>query len=256
MAGPWLTRRLFLLAGTAFGGIAALSKDAFAFAAPLVIASEDYPPYAFNVRGRREGFDVEKVAMVLEALKYRPVQRSMPRTPLFKGLEDATVDLGFPFTETPLRKQKYLISGKLHTNRTVLAVRTEDAKEPLTLASLAGLRVGTTDRHRYPAEFDALTNITRVGSSSLNLAIRRLSYGRVDAVIGDLSAMEATAYSEGLEHKIHVSHQVISAVPAYALFPKSRAAFAAEFGDMLAKLDAAGKFKEIEAKYPAVEPPR
>jgi ABC-type amino acid transport substrate-binding protein len=194
--------------------------------------------------------------MVLEALHYRPVQHSMVRSGLFKGLDEATVDLAFPFTETPLRVQKYLLSGKLHTNRTVLAVRTEDAKEPVGLAAIAGLRVGVTDRHRYPPAFDALQNITRVGCSSLNLAIRRLSYGRVDAVIGDRSAMEAITFAEGLEHKVHVSQEIVGAGPAYALFPKSRAALAAAFGDTLRRLEAEGKFKDLEERFPSVEPPK
>jgi polar amino acid transport system substrate-binding protein len=248
-----LSRRIFLFAAAATG-IGALPRDARA--GVLKVASEDYPPYAFSFRGQRKGYDVEKITMILEALRYRPVQHSMVRSAMFQGLDEGTVDLAFPFTQTPVRLQKYLLVGPLHTNRTVLAVRTDDAKEPVGLEALAGLRVGVTDRHRYPPEFDALQNITRVSCSSLNLAIRRLSYGRVDAVVGDRSAMEAIAYEEGLENQVHVSPNVIAAGPAYILLPKSHTALAAAVGDVLHRLDAAGKFAELATRYPSVEPPR
>jgi ABC-type amino acid transport substrate-binding protein len=250
MREPRLSRRRLLLAA----GVGLLARDARA--SVLMVASEDYPPYAFNFRGQRKGYDVEKIAMVLEALRYRPVQHSLVRSALFKGLDEGTIDIAFPFTETPLRVQKYLLVGPLHTNRTVLAVRKDDVQEPVGLESIAGLRVGVTDRHRYPPAFDALQNITRVSCSSLNLAIRRLSYGRVDAVIGDRSAMEAIAYAEGLENQVRVSPNLIAAGPAYVLLPKSRGDLAASFRDVLHKLDAEGKFKELGSRYPSVDPPK
>ena len=135
-------------------------------------------------------------------------------------------------------------------------MRKEDAKEPVTLGAIAGLRVAVTDRHRYPAAFDALTNITRVSCSSLNLAIRRLGYGRVDAVIGDYTAMQAMVMAEGLENKIHVSPEIVGSGNAFVLFPKSRAALAKAFDDTLKSLEAAGKFKDLESRFPTVEPPK
>ncbi len=248
-----VSRRGLLAAATA-STIGLLPKEALA--APLVIGSEDYPPYAFSFRGGRKGFDVERVSMALDLIHMRPIHRSMVRSALFAGLEDGTVDLAFPFTRTPVRESKYIISGALHTNRFVLAKRTADAHEPMGLESLAGMRVAVTDRHRYPAAFDALTNITRVSCSSLDLAVRRLGYGRVDAVIGDLSAMAGIVHHEGLEHKVRISSTIIAAGPAYALFPKSRAALATSFADALKKLEAAGKFKDVESRFPMVEPPK
>ena len=257
MSRSVLSRRAFLTAATASIAVLPGSAEAGTLVVPpLVIASEDYPPYAFNFRGHRKGYDVDKVTMVLDELRLRPVHRSMTRTGIFGGLDEATVDLGFPFTQTPLRTQKYLLVGPLHTNRFVLAMRSADAKGPLTYASLAGLRVGVTDRHRYPPEFDALENITRISSTSLTSALRRLGYGRVDAVIGDRSAMEAIVQAEGLEHQLTVSTSVLAAGPAFVLFPKSRAALAQAFGDALHRLDAASRFKEIDARYPMVEPPK
>ena len=247
-----ITRRTFLIAAAATSVF--LPRDARA--APLVIGSEDYPPYAFNFRGGRRGYDVEKVTMVLEELKYRPLQRSMIRAALFKGLEEDVVDVAFPFTETPLRLQKYIVAGALHNNRSVLAMRKDEAKEPMTLESIAGLRVAVTERHRYPAAFESLTNITRVPCSSLNLAVRRLSYGRVDAVIGDRTAMDSMVQVEGLEHKIHVSPQSLGSGTAYCLFPKSHVALATAFNDTLKRLAAAGRFKDLEARFPSVDPPK
>ncbi len=254
-----ITRRNFLSAtAVTVGGLSleGLARADALIEAPLRIASEDYPPYAFNLRGSRHGFDVEKVTMVLDALRHRFIQTPMMRTALFQGLDEATVDLGFPFTETPVRLQKYIVAAPLHTNRTAFAMRTSDVKGPIGLDSIAGLRVGVTDRHRYPAAFDAMQNITRVSCSSLNLAIRRLDYERVDAVIGDLSAMKSIVSVEGLEHKITVSTNAIGSANAFVLFPQSRHELAAAFTETLARLQAEGKFKDLEARFPTVEPPR
>jgi polar amino acid transport system substrate-binding protein len=253
MSGPVISRRTFVVATAAV--VALLPKGARA-AERLLVTSEDAPPYAFNYRGHRKGFAVEKVARVLDALHIRDVDHSMTRTAMFKGLDDDTIDLAFPFTETPLRKQKYLLVGPLYTTRFVLAVRTEDGQEPVGLPFIEGKRVGLVDRHRYPAAFDAVQNTTRLPCSSLTLALRRLSYGRVDAVIGDRSSMQANILSLGLEEQIHVSPNAIASVPTYVLFPKSRATLAAAFGDVLHKMEAAGNFKDLETRYPTVDPPK
>jgi polar amino acid transport system substrate-binding protein len=253
MGERFLTRRTFLAAAGA-SGLTLLSGRASAGA--LVVGSEDYPPYAFNYRGQRKGYDVEKVTAVLDELRMLPVQRAMDHSALFDGLNESSVAMAFPFVETAERKAKYIYLGPLHVTRTVFAMRTGEAKEPITLDSLANLRVSVVSGHRYPDAFEALTNITRVPTPSMILALRRLTYGRVDAVIGDYSSLREMVTTEGLSRQITVSSNVLVSRAAYALAPKSQAAFAHEFAEVLRKLQSNGRFKALDEKYPSVEPPR
>ena len=222
-------------------------------ASSAMVASEDYPPYAFNRRGRREGYDVAKVQMVLDELRLRPIHYPMLRQAMFTALDEGTVDMAFPFNRTPERAAKYILVGPLHLSSTVLAVAASEAKDTLGLDFLRGRRVGVTVGHTFPPAFEAQQDYTRVPCSSYTLAIRRLAYGRVDAVIGDRAVMEYLVATEGLRKAIHVSKTPIASGPSYCLFAKSHAALAASFEETLGRLQAAGKFNELAQAYPTVK---
>ena len=221
----------------------------------VTVASEDYPPYAFNRRGHREGFDVAKVQMVFDELRLRAVHYPMLREGMFSALDEGKADIAFPFNRTAERAAKYILVGPLHQSNTVLAVAASDAKEPVGLGSLAGRRVGVTSGHSYPASFEAARDFTRVPCSSYTLAMRRLADGLVDAVVGDRAVMEHLVAAEGLRQKIYVSRTSIEKGPSFCLFPKSRAQLAASFEETLRRLDAAGRFNQLALSYPRVESP-
>lgn len=224
-------------------------------ASSATVASEDYPPYAFNRRGRREGYDVAKVQMVLDELKLRAISYPMLRAGMFTALDEGTMDIAFPFNRTPERAAKYILVGPLHEGTTALAVAAADANAAIGLDFLTGRRVGVTVGHTYPAAFEAKQDFTRVPCSSYTLAMRRLAYGRVDAVIGDRAVMEYLVETEGLRKAIHVSKSSLATGPSFCLFPKSRAALAASFEQALARLQAAGRFSELGQLYPTVKAP-
>ncbi len=253
---PRPTRRELLVA-TAATAASLLVSQAVRAEGPatgaLTVASEDYPPYAFNRRGHREGFDVAKVQLVLADLRLRAVQYPMLREAMLTALDEEKADFAFPFNRTAERAAKYILVGPLHQSNTVLAVPRADAKEPVGLSSLSGRRVGVTLGHAYPAAFEAATDFTRISCSSYTLAMRRLADGLVDAVIGDRAVMEHLASTEGLQHKIFVSRTSLAKGPSYCLFPRSRARLAASFEEALHRLEAAGKFKDLTLSYPTVE---
>jgi polar amino acid transport system substrate-binding protein len=252
---PRPTRRELLLVTAASILVSRAARAEGAPSGALAVASEDYPPYAFNRRGHREGFDVAKVQMVLADLRLRAVQYPMLREAMLVTLDDGKMDLAFPFNRTAERAAKYILVGPLHQSNTVLAVSKADAKEPVGMSSLTGRRVGVTLGHTYPAAFEAANDFTRVPCSSYTLAMRRLADGLVDAVIGDRAVMDHLASTEGLQHKIYVSKTSIAKGPSYCLFPKSHAELAAQFEEALHRLEAAGKFKELAESYPTVEVP-
>lgn len=242
---PRLTRRELLLATSA---LVLLPRRARAQSA--IVGSEDhYPPFTFNRRGRRCGYDVEKVELVLDEIRYRAVHHSLLRRAMLEGLDEGTVDMAFPLVGTPERMQKYIMVGPLHMGTTTVALRTSDTTDPASIAALAGRRVGVVEGWIYTPEFDAATNIEKVSCSSLTLAVRRLAAGRVDATIGDRVALAHLIKTEGLSHALRLSAVTYGHGPRYVAFPRSRAALAAQFKDALARLDAAGRFADLDARY-------
>jgi polar amino acid transport system substrate-binding protein len=253
---PAILRRQFLLGAAVLTAFPRVAFGEDSVGGVVAVASEhNAGPYAYNLRGRRRGYDVEMVDLVVADLRMLAVHYAMEREAIFKALDDEKVDFAFSFTSTPERAKKYIQIAPLHAGRLALATRRDDMKEPFGIAALAGRRLATTVGHRYPPEIEAAANFTLMPCSSMTLGFRRLASGRVDAVVGERNSLAFQMKALGLERQLAISATDLWTGSYSCLFPKSRRALATAFAGKLREMEAAGRFADLMARFPGVSPP-
>jgi polar amino acid transport system substrate-binding protein len=222
-------------------------------ASTWVIASEsNYYPYNYWEKGRRTGLDAEIVEAILLDLGVTPVERTMTWPEVVKTVEAGACDMGYQFALNygdPMDALPYILVGPFRDGEPVLMVRADSTIEVKSLADLEKYRVGIVEGYKSVKGFDQLARIEKLLSATTTVNLRRLLLGRVDVIIGDRAALQATADRDGKLDQVRILAMALPKMPRYFAFPKNRRDKAERFRVSFEKLRDNGTIEEIVKRW-------
>ena len=232
-------------------GLALLAAEPVAARGPLVVATDEWPPYEFLQEDTVAGLCTEVLTGVLERMGERflapelyPWRRGLDM--LARGEVDILYSGIFDARRLPFA---HYGAESLVDSHWVLLARADRAPDvaPASLDDLAGQRVGVVIGYFYTPEFDdwARNNplVERVASDSNLLAM--LFQGRLDYAVGD--ARNLRHHARALAREGGFREFVVPSSAPFGLYPMfSRERLSQDFVD---RFDAALRAFKAEPGY-------
>jgi len=246
-----------LVMGLAFG---LLSAPAVSHECPrggtLIAGAGDYRPYNIVEGEEVRGMDFEVIETILGKLGCDLLKVPLPWTRHLNALRNGTVDIATPVTKTPEREGFAYFSVPYIQADEVLFVRAEnvDTYESLGEFFQNGKRLGVVRDYAYGGSFPALSEVYPQlieMTDSLELNLKQLELGRVDAILGETYVVTSEILSLGLSKVIKVTNAVVASEPNYIMFSKKSVSqdFVAAFSKELQTMQENGEFDRITARY-------
>jgi ABC-type amino acid transport substrate-binding protein len=167
---------------------------------PLRIATDaTFPPFHFlNDEGRPTGYDVELARSVAMRAGIAPEVAVVPYDDLLPGLDSGAHDLVAATTGvTPARAARYLFTASYFDTSQAVLVR-DEPRAPVTLADLAGRRVGASGEGTSRAALEGLEGVEGVALGKGQAGLPALLAREIDALIVDeFDAVDAARASDG-----------------------------------------------------------
>lgn len=222
----------------------------------LIAGAADYRPYNIVEGDKVRGMDFEVIETILGRLGCDLVKVPLPWTRHLNALRIGTVDIATPVTKTPGREEFAYFSAPYIQADEVLFVRVEnvDTHGSLDDFFLNDKRLGVVRDYAYGGSFPALSEAYPhliETTDSLELNIRQLELGRVDAILGETYVVASVIQSLGLSKVIKPTEVIVASEPNYIMFSKQSVSrdFVAAFSRELQILQQNGEFDRITARY-------
>jgi len=222
----------------------------------LIAGAGDYRPYNIVEGDKVSGMDFDVIETILKDMGCDLLKVPLPWARHLNGLRNGSVDIATPVTKTPDREVFAHFSAPYIVADEILFVRTDDTEafESLEDFFLRGKRLGVIRNYAYGGSFPKLANayphlIERTDSLELNL--KQLQIGRVDAILGETLVVTSVIRRLGYSNTIKTSGVIVASEPNHIMFSKKSVsqAFVAAFSEKLQLMQANGTFDEITAPY-------
>jgi|GEM_PF-908795 len=206
----------------------------------------DWPPYSVMKDGAAEGITVEILRGAADRAGLAATFRELPWKRCLQMVETGQVDAVMDAAE----RDEYLqgeASSTVYTN--TFWVRADDPSKTFDSAMLQGKSVGLVDGYRYGDELDEILSqpgVHREYSKDDSTNIRKLSFKRVDVIIGDFASTQYFAKENGLSLRALVpSHSFDRLYPS---FNKNKASAQSRINTALRSMIADGTVDTIYRK--------
>ncbi|XYK80287.1 MAG: substrate-binding periplasmic protein [Labrenzia sp.] len=222
----------------------------------LIAGAGDYRPYNIVEGEEVRGMDFEVIETILGKLGCDLVKVPLPWTRHLNALRNGTVDIATPVTKTPEREAFAYFSAPYIQADEVLFVRAEnvDTYESLGDFFQNDKRLGVVRDYAYGGSFPALSeaypHLIEM-TDSLELNLKQLELGRVDAILGETYVVTSEIQSLGLSKVIKPTNAIVASEPNYIMFSKRSVSqdFVAAFSKELQTMQENGEFDRITARY-------
>jgi len=222
----------------------------------LIAGAGDYRPYNIVEGQKVSGMDFEVIEAILDKMGCGLTKVPLPWARHLNAMKNGLVDIATPVTKTPEREsfarftEPYIIANE------VLFV-TEDAVasyDSLGAFFEAGNRLGVIREYAYGGAYPALSE-TYAGqietTDSLELNLKQLMLGRVDAILGETYVVAAEIAKLRLGDKVKATDVVVASEPNYIMFARKSVPedFVSAFNAELQAMKDSGEFERITEKY-------
>jgi polar amino acid transport system substrate-binding protein len=151
-----------------------------AWAEPLKLVTEDYPPYSFREGAVLKGSSIDQVRLLMEGAGVEHTIEIMPWARALSLAENQPDHCVFTTTHNSERDPHFKWVEPLLSGRTLLIRKAGAAVNPQTLDEAKQFLIGTT-RNDFTADLLKAKNFKRVDlASDFNLTLKKLMLGRVD----------------------------------------------------------------------------
>jgi polar amino acid transport system substrate-binding protein len=217
-----------------------------AFAQPLKLVTEDYPPYAFRENGELKGTSVDQVNLMMKATDLEHSVEMMPWARALALAEKQPDYCVFTTAHTAERDANFKWVEPLLAGRTLLIRKAGSDVAPADLDAAKKLPVGAT-RDDFTADLLKAKGFEKIDlAADFNLTLKKLMLGRIDLMpIAEDYFAKLRREGVGIERVLLLSEQIFSlacnkAVPDADI---------AKMQDALNALIADGKQKTIFKQY-------
>ncbi|WP_286220939.1 substrate-binding periplasmic protein [Marinobacter apostichopi] len=155
----------------------------------LKVVTTEYPPFEYVEDGVLQGYDVDTVRTVLQAMGFEPKFQVLPWARAEMMVRRGNADLLFSLTSSPERERHYLFTAPISSARDVLYARKDAGLSWTNYNDLTNLSVGVTAGYSYAPEFMAWlrqgqSQVVTMNQENPDLAgLRMVAVGRVDIFI-------------------------------------------------------------------------
>ena len=234
-----------------------------AWAAPCVktLRWVDAPPYGFkDANGDVRGLHIDLATQALKRVGCEVQLVEMPWVRAITALKLGRLDMLAGAADTQERKAFAFFSGPTNSTRSLLftSVSAQTRYKPNTLADIIGtdFRLGVQRESKYSTAYEVLLDnpaftkrLTYVYSQES--ALRMLSAGRIDGVVGEELSSLNSIQKLGLGDSVKPTQLVISDNQDYFAFSKASnsAAFVKRFDAALRAMVKDGSYQRILERY-------
>ncbi|MCK7615463.1 substrate-binding periplasmic protein [Roseibium sediminicola] len=240
--------------------LAVLPVPAFAVDCPrdgsLIAGAGDYRPYNIVEGDSVSGMDFEVIEAILDKMGCGLTKVPLPWARHLNAMQNGLVDIASPVTITPERESFARFTDPYITANEILfvATDTDPAYDSLQSFFEAGNRLGVIREYAYGGTYPALS-AAYAGqietTDSLELNLKQLMLGRVDAILGETYVVTAEINKLRAGGKIKPTEVVVASEPNFIMFAKKSvpADFVAAFNTQLQAMKRTGEFDRITEKY-------
>ena len=222
----------------------------------LIAGAGDYRPYNIVEGDQVSGMDFEVIETILDKMGCGLKKVPLPWARHLNAMQNGTVDIATPVTKTPERETFARFTEAYILANEVLFVRhdTKAAYDSLAAFFEAGNRLGVIREYAYGGAYPALseTHADQIEmTDSLELNLKQLLIGRVDAILGETYVVSAEINKLRIGDKVRATDVVVASEPNYIMFARKSVpeAFVAAFDAELQALKDSGEFERITEKY-------
>lgn len=239
--------RIIILLSTLF------ASALFAASDTLTMAISNWEPYkGDNLLNKGVTTEITKTA--LEKAGYSVKVVSLPWKRALHEVSDGRYHILPAIWSTPEREKKLLFTEPILASRVVVVSRKESAHNVNKLKDLSGLTIGVGRGWGYPKEFLEDTNFTKQPVSDLTLNVKKLIFGRVDAIVGEVYAVRYTLLKHFPEHesKLHYSTWSIQEKPLRVAITREHVnhkVITKRFNNALKEMEHDGTLEDIISKH-------
>ncbi|GAA0773263.1 amino acid ABC transporter substrate-binding protein [Roseibium denhamense] len=228
----------------------------------LIAGAGDYRPYNIVEGNQVSGMDFDVIETILDKMGCGLIKVPLPWTRHLNAMRLGTVDIATPVTKTPERETFAHFSSPYIQADEILFVRAENLEKYENLSDffLRDKRLGVVRDYAYGGSFPEMANayphlIEQTDSLELNL--KQLELGRVDAILGETYVVTSVIKQLGLSNVIKPTEIVVASEPNYIMFSKESipAEFVDAFSKELRAMQENGEFERITAPYKAADSP-
>ncbi|WP_428647631.1 substrate-binding periplasmic protein [Roseibium sp.] len=249
-----------LLIGALTLCLALLAAEARAMDCPrdgtLIAGAGDYRPYQIVEADNVSGMDFDVIEAILEKMGCSLKKVPLPWARHLKAMQNGQVDIASPVTMTPERAafarftKPYIVANEV----LFVAADTDVTYDNLAAFFSKGYRLGVIREYAYGGDYPDLRDIYAgqiETTDSLELNLKQLLLGRVDAILGETYVVSAEIRKLRLAGKVKSTGVVVASEPNYIMFARKSvpAAFVAAFDAELQAMKANGAFDRITEKY-------
>lgn len=226
----------------------------------LIAGAGDYRPYNIVEGNAVSGMDFEVIETILNKMGCRLTKVPLPWARHLNAMQNGTVDIATPVTKTPDREAFAHFTAPYIVADEILFVTAGTRPRYKSLASFfeQGNRLGVIREYAYGGNFPKLKEAYSgqiETTDSLELNLKQLVLGRVDAILGETFVVSAEIAKLRLADKIKATDVVVASEPNYIMFAKKSvpAEFVAAFDAELQAIKDSGDFERITGKYRSAE---
>ena len=226
--------------------VAGLAPTAKAASETVSFCFNDWPPYSVMKDGNAEGISVDILREAADRAGLAATFYELPWKRCLQMVKSGQVDA----VMDAAHRDEYVqgdASSTVYTN--TFWVRTDDPLEAFDTADLPGRSVGLVDGYQYGKELDeilAQPEIVKEYSKDDSTNIRKLSFKRVDIIIGDFASTQYFAAENGLSLRALLPSYSFDHL--YPSFNKDKAAIQSRVNEALKSMIADGAVDNIYMK--------
>ncbi len=208
---------------TIFLFISSLTVGAMAYAEPLRIVTEEWPPFIYAEKGEIKGADKEITEHLLHQLGYQVTWKLKPWRRVLREVAGGEADAILDIAPHPEYRARFLFAEEpLSSHETVLF---HDKRRPFAFSGvndLAGLRIGVSPGYLYNNDaFISSDAFFREPAPTFEANMQKLMRGRVDMVAMSRPVGLYTSRSLGISHQLHYHPTPLSQSDFYLAFHQS-----------------------------------
>jgi polar amino acid transport system substrate-binding protein len=188
---------------------------------------DNFPPFSFQEKGALTGVAIDVVNEMAKRLGISVEIKAYPWSRVLKSIEEGVVDGGFSVFEKEERKAFCLYTGIIQYEEYHLFVKKGKEFPFSGIKDLYGKTIGIDRGVFVSKEFEKAVTELKIFVEEVNdmqmLNVKKVSQGRVDALIGDMEVIPYYAQVSGLAGQIVSLGSVHEKQASYLVLSKNSA---------------------------------